>query len=110
MQGVWKMYTYSSITSLEAADSLFCSGELVLRDNGLENFKNIIPELIVFLVQENYKPCALRVERRRDMENGLLSNFGNLLVGDGRLLIELVVGAALLDGLDKGLLGRHGVR
>ena len=43
------------------------------------------------------------------MQDGLLSNFGNLLVGDGRFLVELVVGAAFFDGIDEGLLGRHDV-
>lgn len=45
------------------------------------------------------------------MENSLLDKLRDLGVRDGRLLIELVVCAALLDGLDDrlGKLGRrHG--
>ncbi len=44
------------------------------------------------------------------MENSFLSNLGDLLVRDGRLLVELIVGAALLDSVEERLLSRHGAR
>lgn len=41
------------------------------------------------------------------MKDSLLDNVGDLLVGDGSLLVELVVGTTVLDGLEERLLGRH---
>jgi hypothetical protein len=41
------------------------------------------------------------------MEDGLLDYVGDLLVRDGSLLVQLVDGAALLDGFEEGLLVGH---
>ena len=60
------------------------------------------------LVQEDNEAGALRVEGRRNMKKSLLGEIGNLLVGDGRLLVQLVVGAALLDSIEERLLVGHG--
>lgn len=42
------------------------------------------------------------------MKKSLLSNISDLLVGDGRLLVELVVCATLNNSVEERLLGRHG--
>jgi hypothetical protein len=66
------------------------------------------PEGIVILIQKNNEASGLRVERRGNVKNSLFSDLGDSLVGDGSLLVERVVGAALLDRIQEGLLGRHG--
>lgn len=41
------------------------------------------------------------------MEEGLLDEVGDGLIGDGRLLVELVVCAARSDGLEERFLRSH---
>jgi hypothetical protein len=86
---------------------LLCAGELLLGHHRLQHLEDIVPERVVVLVQEDNEAGRLRVEAGGHMENGLLSDVGDLLVWDGGLLVELVVGAALLDGVEEGLLRRH---
>lgn len=100
--------THSAVRSLEAIDLLLGAIEFVLRSEWLQNLDNIVPELLVVLVQENNKASGLAVERRRDVENGLLDELLDLGIRDGGLLVELVVCATLLHSVEDGLceLGR----
>lgn len=60
----------------------------------------------MLLLDQKHNAGALAVERRRDVQDGLLDDLLDLGVGDGALLLEGVVGAAGLDGLEEGF-GRH---
>lgn len=56
-------------------------------------------------IEQNDQTGRLRVEGRWSVQDGLLSNLNDGLVGDGGLLVELVDGTALLCGLGEGLGG-----
>jgi hypothetical protein len=81
--------------------------ELVRGHNGLQHLGHKVPEGLVLLVQEDHEARRLRVEARGDVEDGLLGDFGDLLVGNGSVFVELVDGAAVLDGVQEGLLAGH---
>jgi hypothetical protein len=98
-----KVQTYSAVGSAEAVDLLLGAVELVLRGEGLEDLDDVVPELLVVLVQEDDEAGGLRVKRGGDMEKCLLNELLDFLVRDWCLLVELVVCAALLDGLDDRL-------
>ena len=55
--------TYSAVRSLEAIDLLFGTIELVLRSEGLQNLDNIVPDLLMVLVEQNNEASGLAVER-----------------------------------------------
>ncbi len=95
--------TYSAVGGPEAVDLLLGAVELILRSERLEDIDNVVPELLVVLVKQDDKTSGLTVERRGDVKDGLLGELLDLRVRDGRLLVELVVCAALLDGLDDRL-------
>jgi hypothetical protein len=99
--------TYGSVGSLEATNLLLSGGELLRRYDWLQDLENKVPELVVVLVEQNNEAGALGVERRGDVQQRLLSKLGDLLIGQRRCLVELVVGAARLDGLEEGA-ARHG--
>lgn len=103
--------TYGSVRGLEAVElGLRARLELILGDHGLEHLGGNVPELLVVLVQEDDDARRLRVERRGRVEDDLVDNLNNLLVRLGSLLVELVDGAALLDGIEEALGGSHGRR
>lgn len=95
--------THSAVRSLETIDLLLRAIELVLGSQGLENLNDVVPELLMVLVKQDDEAGGLGVERRRNMEEGLLNELADLGVGNGSLLVELVVCAALLDGLEDRL-------
>lgn len=99
--------TYRSVGSPEAVDLLLGAVERALGSERLEDLDNVIPELLVVLVEQDNDASGLRVEGRGDVEKGLLGELLDLRVRDGRLLVELVVCAALLDGLED-VLGKLG--
>lgn len=55
-------FTYSAVGSAEAADLLLGAFELVLGGEGLEDLDNVVPELLVVLVQEDNETSGLGVE------------------------------------------------
>ena len=97
--------TYRSVGGPEAVDLLLGAVERALGSERLEDLDNVVPELLVVLVEQDNDASRLRVEGRGDVEEGLLGELLDLRVRDGRLLVELVVCAALLDGL-KDVLGK----
>lgn len=99
--------TYRSICALEAIELLLRLWELFLRHLRLQHLGDVVPEGLVVFVEQHDEAGGLRVEAGGDVEDGLLRDLGDLLVGDGRLLIELVVRAAVLDRLEEGLLTGH---
>lgn len=70
--------TYGSVGTLEAVDLLLGGVELVLRNEGLEDFSYIVPELLVVVVEQDDKAGGLRVEGGGDMEDGLLDKLLDL--------------------------------
>ena len=56
---------------------------------------------MVLLKQDNHA-CGLGVEGRRRVEEGIGDDLLDLDIGNKRLVLELVDGAAALDGLDEG--------
>lgn len=99
--------TYGSVPGLEAANLLLCGTELLRGNHGLQDLEDEVPEGVVLLVEEKDNAGALRVERGGDVEDDFLSDVLNLLVGDGGLLVQGIVGAALLDGVEERLGGSH---
>jgi len=102
-----RLETYCSVCGLEAAELLLGCRPLSLRHHGLQRLANKVPKLVMVLVEQHHETGRLRVERRRDVLDESFDKFDNLLVGDGRLLVELVDAATVLDGVDEGLGGRH---
>jgi hypothetical protein len=72
--------TYGSVGSLEATNLLLSGGELLRRYDWLQDLENKVPELVVVLVEQNNEAGALGVERRRDVQQRLLSKLGDLLI------------------------------
>jgi hypothetical protein len=72
--------THRSVGSFKAIDLLLCAGELLLGHHRLQHLEDIVPERVVVLVQEDNEAGRLRVEAGGHMENGLLSDVGDLLV------------------------------
>lgn len=64
--------TYSAVGGLEAVDLLLGAVELVLRSKGLQDLDNVVPELLVVLVQQDNEAGGLAVEGRGNVEEGLL--------------------------------------
>jgi hypothetical protein len=62
----------------------------------------------VLVLDQNDKSCALGVEAAGDFPDGVVHDLLDTGVGDGRGLLELVDGAALVGGLGKGELAGHG--
>lgn len=99
--------THRSVCRLESTDPACGASELVLGHNSLQDIERQVPEFVMLGVEQHDEARGLGVERRRDVEHGLLDESCDLLVGDGGLLVELVDGAAVLDGLEEGLGGSH---
>lgn len=64
-------YTYGSVRGFEALHLLLGLGELLLRCERLQDFEDMVPECVVVLVQQDDETGRLRVEARRDVEDGL---------------------------------------
>lgn len=100
--------TYSTVTSLEAVELLLGRWELVLGDLGLQDLLDELPELLVFLVEQDDDAGALRVEGRRDVLDGFGRELVDARVGDWDLGGELVAGAAVAHRVEEGHLLGHG--
>ena len=72
--------TYSAVGGLEAVDLLLGAVELVLRSKGLQDLDNVVPELLVVLVQQDNEAGGLAVEGRGNVEEGLLDKLLDLRV------------------------------
>ena len=59
-------------------------------------------------VEQEDNAGRLRVEAGGDMKDDLVDELRDLLVALGRLLVELVDGTALLDGVEESLGRGHG--
>ena len=101
-----KIGTHSPIGALEHVQLLLCGGILVGRDHSLEGIFGNVPQLVVLALDQQDGAGALAVERGGGVEDGLADDLLDLLVGDGGLLLEGVVGAAALNGSE--IVGRHG--
>lgn len=97
--------------SLEHVELLLGLGELVLGHLGLEDLLDKLPELLVLLVQEDNKACGLRVERRRNVLDGLGDELLDTLIGDGDLVGQGVDGAAVAHSIEeRHVVGHFGSR
>jgi len=67
-----------------------------------------VPELVVLVVQEEHGARGLRVEGGGDVLDHLRDDFADAGVGDGRLLLEGVDGAAGREGGEVGVCGGGG--
>lgn len=90
--------TYSSVGAPEHVKLLLSGSVLLSRDDSLEGILGNVPELVVLLLEQDNDASALAIERGGSMEDGLANDLLDLLVVDGRLLLEGVDGAAGLDG------------
>ena len=72
--------TYSAVGGLEAVDLLLGAVELVLRSKGLQDLDNVVPELLMVLVQQDNEAGGLAVEGRGNVEEGLLDKLLDLRV------------------------------
>jgi hypothetical protein len=75
-------------------------------DNGFQHILGNVPKLLMLGFDQEHDAARLGVEAARNMKNGVLDNLLNASVGDRRLVLESVVGAALDHGVEEGL-GRH---
>ena len=101
-----KIGTHSSVGALEHVQLLLRGGVLVGRDDSLEGIFGDVPQLVVLALDQQDGAGALAVEGGGGVQDGLADDLLDLLVGDGRLLLKRVVGAAGLDGGE--VVGRHG--
>lgn len=100
--------TYSSVCGLETVEALLGALPLLLCNYALQSLLCELPELVVLFFDEEDDSGWLRVEGRRDMEHDLLDNVLDLLIGDGRFLLESIDGTAGLDKVEELLgLGCH---
>ena len=69
-----------------------------------------IPHLLVSFFEQDNQTSGLRVEAAGRVGHGFLDEFLDAGVGDGRLVGELIDGAAGLNGLEEGVCVRwcHG--
>lgn len=72
----------------------------------LEHVRGDVPQLVVLGAVEHEHAVRLRVEGRGGLDQVLLHDRRDLVRGDGQLLVQLVEGAAGLEGFEEG--GRHG--
>jgi hypothetical protein len=87
--------------SLEAIELLLSLGELVLRHLGLQHLLDKLPELLVFIIEQNNKTSRCRVETVRDVEDVVSSKLLNTSVGNGDLVGQLVDRSTVLDGTEE---------
>jgi len=100
---------YRTSSGLEHGHAASGRLPLGLGDDGLEDLGGDVPELLVLGAEEDDGAVALRVEARGDVLDGLLDDLLDASGGDGQLLAERVVGAAVLDEVKDrvGVGGRH---
>lgn len=89
-------------------------------DDGLEDLRGVFPELVVLGTEDDEDAVGLGVEGGGNVEDGVLDDLLDAVLGDGEFLVEDVVGAADLEevedrlGLDwgshLGAVGRGGRR
>lgn len=80
----------------------------VLRDDGLEDVRGHVPQLVVLSAEEHEHAVGLGVERGGGVQGELVDDVGDARCGHRQLLVERVVGAAALGQLDKGVGGELG--
>jgi hypothetical protein len=85
-------------------------------DQTLQGINGDIPHLLVLLLEQEDNTGGLGVEGAGNVEDGVLNNAVDDIVRDGALALEVVVGAARLDQVQKiggsrvlefGLSGAH---
>lgn len=115
-------YTYGSVSGAESIQLRLGRGlehflgDVASSNQTLHDLNGNVPELLVLLLQQKDNTGGLGVEGARDVENGILHNALNDIVGDGALGLEAIVGTARLDQLQEsgssrvlefGLSGAH---
>jgi hypothetical protein len=98
--------TNSSVGALEHVNLALGSGPSLSGDDGLQDLSVDVPELVVLSVEEEDGAGGLRVEGGGDVLDDLGDDLAEAGVGDGRLLLEGVDGAAGREGGEVGC-GRH---
>ena len=86
------------MTSLEPIKFLASLGELVFRNLRLQHFLDKLPELLVFVVEQDDNTCGLGVETARHVQDVVSSDFLNTSVRDGDFVGELVDSSAVFAG------------
>ena len=79
----------------------------VLRDDGLEDVADNVPELVVLVLEKEDETGRLRVEGGGDVLDELGDDLLDTVVGDGRGLVEGVDAAAVGVGLEERGGGGH---
>jgi hypothetical protein len=87
--------------SFETIKFLLSLGELLLRHLRLQHFLDKLPELLVFVIEQNNKTSGCRVEAVRDVEDVVFGKLLDTSVGDGDLVGQLVDGSTVLDCAEK---------
>jgi hypothetical protein len=87
--------------SLETIKLLLSLGELLLRHLRLQHFLDKLPELLVFVIEQNDKTSRCRVETVGDVKDVVFGKLLNTSVGDGDLVGQLVDGSTVLDGAEE---------
>jgi hypothetical protein len=93
--------TYSTMTSLETIKFLLSLGELLFRHLRLQHFLDKLPELLVFVIEQNNKTGGCRIETVRDVKNVVSSQLLNASVGNGDFVGQLVDGSAVFAGAEE---------
>lgn len=81
---------------------------LVLGDDLLEGVGGDVPQLLVLGAEQDDEAVGLGVEGRGRVQGGLVDNLLDARRGDGQLLGQGVVGAAVLDELEEEVGGDLG--
>lgn len=95
------------MTSLEAIELLLGLRELLLGYLRLQALLGDLPELLVFLVEQNNDTSGLRVETAGNVKDVVLGNLLDTSVRDGDLVGQLVDGSAVLASLEEVHGGSH---
>ncbi len=88
---------------LEAVDLALGGGPLLGGDDGLEGLGGEVPELVVLGAEEDDDAVGLRVEGAGDVLESLGHDGLDLGGADSDLLVERIVGAAVLDQREEGV-------
>ena len=105
-------YTYSSISGTESIQLGLgvvlehLLGHMSSGNQTLHSANGNVPDLLVLLLQEEDNARGLGVEGAGNVEDGVLNNALNGIIGDRTLGLQVVVSPAGLDQLQKGGGGR----
>jgi len=94
---------YGSIACLEAGEAATLTLTLVFGQSSKEMLLDGVPDLVMLLSKEDDGATGLYVEAGRGVLDGVRDDLYDLVIADGRLWLEAIVGASRFDELEESL-------